>query len=157
MKLHLRLGEGGSSRRYFEVLEYRYSSDDLELQEGWIDFDFTGLGFPSGQFLLESESNSLIKKPAQKNPGEVFDIDTCSWVMPLSAQWDLVRAQRDALLKDTDWRVARAQEVGQPLDPVWVDYRQALRDITLQADPFAIVWPPAPVEQSTEAPTEAQH
>jgi hypothetical protein len=41
-----------------------------------------------------------------------------------------VRSQRDRLLVATDWLVIKAQEVGVAMDQVWLDYRQALRDIT---------------------------
>ncbi|MGG4054103.1 phage tail assembly chaperone [Delftia tsuruhatensis] len=38
----------------------------------------------------------------------------------------------------------RAQETGEPMPAPWLAYRQALRDITDQPDPLAIVWPTAP-------------
>ena len=55
-----------------------------------------------------------------------------------------VRAIRDAKLAATDWRVARANESGVPLAQEWIDYRQALRDITEQPDPWFIEWPEEP-------------
>lgn len=57
------------------------------------------------------------------------------------------RAERDALLQASDWRVMRAVELGQPLEPVWVAYRQALRDVTLLPgfpNSFTMPVPPAP-------------
>ena len=60
-------------------------------------------------------------------------------------KWITVRARRNALLRTTDWVVIKATESGQPVDPAWVAYRQALRDITGQADPFSVVWPTPPV------------
>ena len=45
-----------------------------------------------------------------------------------------VRSQRDSLLVDSDWRVIKAQETGTPMSQAWVDYRQALRDITDHAN-----------------------
>lgn len=58
--------------------------------------------------------------------------------------WLRVRNERDARLAATDWRVIKAQESGQSLDAVWIAYRQALRDITNQADPLSINWPQQP-------------
>jgi hypothetical protein len=53
-------------------------------------------------------------------------------------QWQVVRTQRNQMLKDTDW----TQVLDSPVDKTaWATYRQALRDITTQADPFNIVWP----------------
>lgn len=56
-------------------------------------------------------------------------------------QWVMVRNMRNALLAESDW----TQLPDAPVDAVaWADYRQALRDITTQADPFSIVWPIKP-------------
>jgi hypothetical protein len=42
------------------------------------------------------------------------------------------------MLKDTDW----TQVADAPVDNLtWAIYRQELRDITTQADPFKITWP----------------
>jgi hypothetical protein len=40
------------------------------------------------------------------------------------------RSQRDHLLVSTDWLVIKAQETGVAMGQVWLNYRQALRDIT---------------------------
>lgn len=58
--------------------------------------------------------------------------------------WADVRAQRNARLSATDWRVVRATEAGHELAPEWSSYRQALRDVTTQSDPYSIDWPVAP-------------
>ena len=59
-------------------------------------------------------------------------------------QWKRVRARRDRLLNETDWRVTKAIETGQPINQEWAAYRQNLREVTLQADPFNIEWPIPP-------------
>lgn len=59
-------------------------------------------------------------------------------------QWKSIRQQRDSLLKDTDWLSIRAADTGVAMNSTWADYRQALRDISTQEDPFAIVWPSKP-------------
>jgi hypothetical protein len=57
------------------------------------------------------------------------------------AQWAVVRAQRNTKLAQSDW----TQLPDASADAAaWAVYRQALRDITTQADPFNIVWPTAP-------------
>lgn len=60
-------------------------------------------------------------------------------------QWMQARFKRDQLLAASDWRVTRAQETGIALPPEWVQYRQALRDITQQSDPGNLVWPLEPM------------
>lgn len=56
-------------------------------------------------------------------------------------QWSAIRKQRNTTLSDCDW----TQLPDAPVNAVeWATYRQALRDITDQADPFNIAWPVAP-------------
>lgn len=56
-------------------------------------------------------------------------------------QWAVVRAERNALLAASDW----TQVADAPVDAAaWRLYRQALRDVTLQENPFNIVWPTRP-------------
>lgn len=157
MNFKVRLCNGGRNKKFFQVLEIKYSSDDFDVDDEWILIKDAVNYLNLGPLIFDADKNILIKKPEQKIRGEVFDIDTCSWVMSEDAQWVLIREKRDALLSDTDWMIARWQEKGQALPSEWAAYRQALRDITLQPDPFAIDWPAAPANQSTEAPTEAQH
>jgi hypothetical protein len=59
-------------------------------------------------------------------------------------RWTQVRSQRDSLLKDTDWLSIRAADTVTPMPTEWSTYRQALRDVTEQSDPFNIVWPTKP-------------
>ena len=55
------------------------------------------------------------------------------------------RAKRDRLLTESDWVTIRATDTGNPVPTEWVDYRQALRDITEQtAFPDNIDWPQEP-------------
>lgn len=61
-------------------------------------------------------------------------------------QWAAVRNTRDNKLKETDWMTNRAADTGTPMATEWATYRQALRDITTQTDPFNITWPVAPTE-----------
>ena len=58
-----------------------------------------------------------------------------------TTQWAAVRAERNAKLAQCDW----TQLSDAPVDAAaWAVYRQALRDITTQTDPFNIVWPASP-------------
>lgn len=55
----------------------------------------------------------------------------------IKRQWDAVRHERNARLKETDWT-----ELGDsPANGSKRAYRQALRDVTNQPDPYNIVWP----------------
>ena len=59
----------------------------------------------------------------------------------LNYQWQLVRADRDNRLGATDWIVSKHAEAGTPVPEAWATFRQALRDVTSQEDPFNITWP----------------
>jgi hypothetical protein len=77
--------------------------------------------------------------------GAAFYEDTGEPVpQPATDPWVAVRARRDQLLAACDWIVVRAAEAGQPVAAAWATYRQALRDITLQPSPTAVVWPVQP-------------
>jgi len=55
------------------------------------------------------------------------------------------RSQRDRFLAETDWVVVKHNELGTPIPQEWLDYRQALRDITKQSGfPDNIDWPQEP-------------
>lgn len=62
----------------------------------------------------------------------------------IALTWDQVRAQRDILLTETDWVVIKAQETGQSVSRAWLEYREALRNITLQPNLQNINWPVKP-------------
>jgi len=57
-----------------------------------------------------------------------------------TTQWNIVRSRRTQLIAESDW-MANSDVV---MTPEWAAYRQALRDITDQQDPFNITWPERP-------------
>jgi hypothetical protein len=53
-------------------------------------------------------------------------------------EWANIRHERNRLLAESDW----TQLADSPADKdKWAVYRQELRDITIQEDPFSIIWP----------------
>lgn len=57
----------------------------------------------------------------------------------------MARSNRDTLLSESDWVVAKAYEIGEPVPINWATYRQALRDITAQEGfPYNVSWPTKP-------------
>ena len=58
----------------------------------------------------------------------------------ISNEWAVVRLKRNGLLQDTDWRASSDRT----LTDDWRTYRQALRDVPTQSDPFNITWPTEP-------------
>jgi hypothetical protein len=71
----------------------------------------------------------------------VTDLDDGEAAAKAEAQWNVIRAERNAKLVASDW----TQVADAPVDAAaWADYRQELRDITQQDDPFNITWPSEP-------------
>ena len=56
-------------------------------------------------------------------------------------RWNYVRKKRDKLLSETDYL---ALQDTTPLTEEWTIYRQSLRDVTNQSDPFNVSWPTKP-------------
>jgi len=61
----------------------------------------------------------------------------------VEAQWTLIRQQRNALLEASDWTQIEDYDLGADR-AAWAIYRQALRDITTQANPLDLNWPQSP-------------
>lgn len=61
-------------------------------------------------------------------------------------QLDLkAKLKRNTLLNESDWIVVKSVEANNPVPNEWIQYRQALRDITTQPGyPKNIVWPQKP-------------
>jgi hypothetical protein len=60
--------------------------------------------------------------------------------------WKTLRNERDKLLLSSDWIVAKSYEASEPVPEIWIDYRQALRDLPANTqDPFNPVWPNEPI------------
>lgn len=59
-------------------------------------------------------------------------------------QWIAVRADRDRRLQECDWTQLPDVPLTEEKKTEWVVYRQELRDVTNQPDPFDINWPTQP-------------
>jgi hypothetical protein len=65
-------------------------------------------------------------------------------------KWTMVRVDRTAILTSSDFTQLADAPITAEKRAEWVIYRQALRDITTQTDPFSIVWPTSPDGRVTE-------
>lgn len=59
-------------------------------------------------------------------------------------KWNNVRNVRNQKLKDTDWTRMDDVDITDSKKEEYKTYRQALRDITKQADPDKVTWPTEP-------------
>lgn len=90
------------------------------------------------------ENGRYVEKPERPSKDHYFDYTTKTWAPNPENAWLRVRSERDRKLSSSDWMVTKAIETGSPMPEGWATYRQALRDVTLQDDPFVVVWPAEP-------------
>jgi hypothetical protein len=76
------------------------------------------------------------------SPGDSFDPKE----RPVAAKEAEARILRDNLLASSDWTQLPDAPLSVALKAEWTTYRQALRDLDLQAE--KIVWPPQPEKSS---------
>ena len=90
------------------------------------------------------ENNAAVEKPERPNNYCDFDYDSKQWVdrRTNEYQWAVVRFERKKRLQDCDW--TQLSDIPVETKAKWETYRQALRDITNQADPFNIIYPTKP-------------
>lgn len=60
----------------------------------------------------------------------------------LENKWEEIRQFRNELLLECDW--SQLFDIPDSTKNVWKEYRQQLRDITTQENPYNIVWPVKP-------------
>ena len=125
-----------------------------------------GSNGPSDEFLTDNSAKRVnLFRPYDKATQKLVACDPViegDWVYTVAvealtqdeldarndAQWAVVRADRDQRLADSDWtQLPDSSAVAAD----WTTYRQGLRDITSQADPFDITWPLKPGEVLEES------
>tara|TARA_B100001287_G_scaffold233000_1_gene204275 strand:- start:535 stop:972 length:438 start_codon:yes stop_codon:yes gene_type:complete len=113
---------------------------------------------PNADFLTENNVVELIENlsyttPTQKllivdayvEGGKAYNVrvenTTADEQTELTNQkWIAIRLERDQRLQVTDWRASSDLT----LSDAWKNYRQALRDVPTQSDPYNITWPTEP-------------
>lgn len=87
-----------------------------------------------------------VKLPSRPdNPYVTFDYKQKAWrdQRTTDQAWADVRTKRSELLASSDW--TQMPDVPAQTKQAWAGYRQELRDITKQSDPFNVEWPVKPV------------
>lgn len=124
---------------------YPVTADVLPL--GFAVYEFTPAPTPApAELKVVSEGNPVwtsdeLRGDYVTQVWNVRDMTPDEVEVATNNQWDLVRAERNWKLTSSDW----TQLPDAPVDAaIWASYRQELRDVTKQADPFAIIWPEVP-------------
>ena len=127
------------------------------IKELFPNTSFTATG-PNADFLTENYVVELVEtltytSPTQKlvsvepylDGGKVYNVrvestSTDEQSALNTTQWQVVRTHRNNLLRNSDWRAGSDLT----LSDEWKTYRQALRDVPTQSDPFNVTWPTMP-------------
>jgi hypothetical protein len=126
-----------------KVVTCPYSDLHLQFDAGTQGYVLDRYG--DDKFFIDTAAKLPVAKPPQPSEHHSFNYTTKQWQDPRTpeTEWPLVRQQRDALLAKSDW--TQLPDVPLATKDAWATYRQALRDITLQPDPFNIDWPTVPI------------
>lgn len=139
-----------------EIIRYGTSNTEIQVHVKMPDESVVeGIFYPHSHYFENDlpveytlEEAALKSISFEQRIGKVWSNTTRTWVETRSIaeitamQWSAVRAQRDFLLRDSDW--TQLPDAPTTSKSAWTTYRQALRDITAQTDPTAIVWPVSP-------------
>jgi hypothetical protein len=97
---------------------------NVQQGEGWIEGFYN-----ANEYRIQNKQAVLIPKEELEDKA----IDTA---------WAKIKQERNARLSASDW--TQLPDVPLATKEAWATYRQALRDITNQPDPFTIQWPTQP-------------
>lgn len=116
-------------------------------QSGWCSTESEAIESNAGLTVVFSELPMNPSMPPTL--GSMWNIKTNKWdapEIPVEQKVAETRYKRTQLMAACDWTdtLSAKTRLGDAAYEAWQTYRQSLRDITLQADPFNIVWPVAP-------------
>lgn len=109
---------------------------------GWFPYRFVSIDLQPNQSYNGSnfvfENDEVVEYQLSKDlSSEEFEIKKLGI-------WKMVRIKRNKLLTESDWTQLSDCQLSELKKNEWKLYRQELRDITLQADVFNVIWPNQP-------------
>ena len=140
-----------------EIVKYPYSIRELKMDNPNVSFPVTLSTELLNSFGVYSvtevtPTSDYTKVVSEVNPTLIDGVWTQTWLVEdateeelqekISEKWEEVRTTRNKLLTDCDWTQVSDSPLNSSQD--WKDYRQSLRDITNQLNPFEITWPTKP-------------
>ena len=147
--MYLRIKDG--------VITYPYSVQQLKLDEYNVSFPnelTTEILEEWGVYSVQQtvKPNDYTKNISEGTPTLVDGVYIQVWNQTDATQseidarvedkWEEIRQLRNELLLECDWVVLSDSPLKESTD--WLSYRQSLRDITSQSDPYTISWPVKP-------------
>ena len=109
---------------------------------GWYSYRFVEAQknenqyYDGSDFVIEENEVIEYQKVREKTQQEITQEKESKWVS--------IREERNQLLSESDWTQISDSPLPNEKQTEWQIYRQLLRDITLQPNPFTINWPTIP-------------
>ena len=138
-------------------ITYPYSLQQFRADNSTYTFPLNLTNETLGEFgvyevVQSSKPNDYTKNISEGTPTLTDGIYYQNWVqtdasdsekeLRLAIKWSEIRELRNELLSECDW--TQLADVSDSIRTSYQSYRQDLRDITTQTDPFSIVWPEKP-------------
>jgi hypothetical protein len=129
-------------RNWANISNFYLLDNETLKQYGWYPFRFVEAEINSNQFydgsdfVIEEDEVVEYQKVRNKTPEEIQE--------EIDNKWESIRYERNKKLLECDWTQLKDSPISEQKQQEWQTYRQSLRDIPLQSDPFNIVWPTKP-------------
>jgi hypothetical protein len=111
-------------------------------QYGWYPYRFVETQknenqyYDGSDFVIEENEVVEYQKVRNKTEQEITE--------EIESMWRSIRDRRNVFLTESDWTQLPDSPLTNQKQTEWQIYRQSLRDITTQLNPFSIEWPTSP-------------
>ena len=113
-----------------------------EILEEWGVYEVSRTPKPTDYTKNVSEGTPTLVDGSYVQVWDEVDATQAEIDIKIENKWEEIRLLRDELLLECDWVVLSDSPLKDSTD--WLTYRQSLRDITTQSNPYSIVWPTKP-------------
>lgn len=113
------------------------------LQE-WGLYEVTITPKPTDYTKVISEGTPILVSGSYQQVWNETDATTEQISGSIELKWAEIREHRNSLLSDSDWTQFQDSPITGSKLTEWQTYRQSLRDITTNDNPFTLVWPSQP-------------
>lgn len=124
------------------ISNFNLLDDETLKQYGWFPYRFVPAQFQTDEIVDSSyfsvEENEVVEYQTKR---KITNNDM--WEQTENA-WGNIRSRRNIELVESDWTQLPDTPFTTEEKEEWRLYRQTLRDITLQENPFNIIWPVKP-------------
>ena len=140
-----------------EVINYPYTHQDLKAAHRNIIFpniidEQVMIQFNLYEVRQTPKPNDYTKNITEGTPILVDGVYYQNWEQTdasiseinerIENKWFEIREIRNELLSQSDW--TQLSDIPTEIKTEWTEYRQSLRNITTQPNPFSIIWPAKP-------------